>query len=116
MSTLFPSSVYADAPASETQLRRSVLDRLKSRGWMVHMLPQQRGHRAHTATGWPDVIAVKSGRMLAIELKSEKGGLSEAQVEWLEALGNVSGIETMVLRPSDFVGWARALDQEHRAA
>ena len=116
MGTLFPSSDLIRIPPSETELRHKVLSRLRSGGWLVHMLPQQRGQRAHTVTGWPDVVAVRSGRMLAIELKSEKGEPSEAQVEWLEALGEVTGIETMVLRPSDFVGWARALDREHRAA
>lgn len=116
MGTLFPSADLIRLPPSEGELRRSVLKKLRGDGWRVHMLPQQRGQRAHTATGWPDVIAVKDGRMLAIELKSEKGDPTDAQVEWLAALDEVPGIETMVLRPSDFVAWARALDQEHRAA
>ena len=111
MSTLFQSSVYADAPTSETELRRSVLDRLRRGGWRVHMLPQQRGHRTRTATGWPDVVAVKAGRMLAIELKTEDGDPTDAQDEWLAALAEVPGIETAVLRPSGFVAWAGALDR-----
>ena len=115
MGTLFPSADLIQVPPTEMQLRRSVLDRLRRDGWLVHMLPQQRGQRARTATGWPDVVAVKSGRMLVIELKAEAGTLSDAQVEWLQALDAVAGIETMVLKPSGFKEWERMLERGHWA-
>ncbi|MEJ7871739.1 MAG: VRR-NUC domain-containing protein, partial [Rubrobacteraceae bacterium] len=52
--------------------------------------------------GYPDICAVKGERLLYIELKTEKGKLSEPQRQWLDALAVVPGAEVYVLRPSDF--------------
>ena len=55
--------------------------------------------------GWPDlVIADRVGRrFLVLELKTEKGRLSEEQEVWLAALQDC-GVAAAVLRPSG-LGW-----------
>ena len=40
--------------------------------------------------GFPDYVAVKEGRLLIFELKSERGKLSEAQAEWQSELMGVA--------------------------
>ena len=49
--------------------------------------------------GFPDIFAVKSGRMLALELKSDIGKASPEQVEWLLAL-SLCGALTGIVTPS----------------
>jgi hypothetical protein len=67
---------------------------------------------ARTASGWrtpvsgngvgfPDVIAVKDGRVIAAELKTAKGRLGPGQREWLDALA-AAGVEVFVWTPSDW--------------
>jgi hypothetical protein len=55
----------------------------------------------HSAAGFPDCCLAKPGRLIFIELKSEKGKLSDKQREWLDVL-EAAGAETYVFRPSQF--------------
>ena len=48
--------------------------------------------------GFPDIVAVRPGRIVYIELKAMQGRLSDAQREWLAAL-NAGGGEVFVFRP-----------------
>ena len=58
--------------------------------------------------GFPDLILVRPPRLLAVELKAERGKLTPAQAEWLDLLA-VCGVETHVWRPSDHASMLRAL-------
>ena len=51
--------------------------------------------------GFPDLILVRGGRVVAVELKSELGRTTPEQEGWLAALAQ-AGIEACVWRPSDF--------------
>lgn len=51
-------------------------------------------------SGFPDLIAVKDGQVLALELKAETGRTTEEQKAWLLALAKVPGVRAGVLRPS----------------
>ena len=51
--------------------------------------------------GWPDILAVKGGRMIAAELKSAKGRLTMDQNLWLHDLQR-TGAEVFVWRPCDW--------------
>lgn len=51
--------------------------------------------------GWPDVIAVRDGQLLALELKSEAGRATPAQQEWVDSLNRVAGISAGIFRPRD---------------
>ena len=49
-----------------------------------------------SSPGYPDLTLAKSGRVIHVELKTERGRVSSAQREWLEALGGE------LWRPSDW--------------
>lgn len=51
--------------------------------------------------GWPDLVCVKKGRMLALELKTDKGKVRPQQAEWIEELGKVPGVVARIVRPAD---------------
>lgn len=52
-----------------------------------------------SAAGWPDEALVRD-RLILLELKTEKGRLSEHQRDWIRKLV-VAAVETYVARPSD---------------
>ena len=98
-------------PISEESFSSTVEDLLKTFGWRyVHSRP------ARTLSGWVtalsgdkgfvDFTAVRDGVCLFIELKSDKGRLSEGQREWMTELIKVaaisSGVQYRVFRPNDF--------------
>ena len=58
------------------------------------------------AAGLPDLLLVRGDRLVAAELKAERGRLRAGQREWLAALDRVAGVETYVWRPSD---WATVM-------
>jgi hypothetical protein len=77
-------------------------------GWLIHHdLPAQNS-RGRWAThiqgdaGFPDLILLHpvSGKLFAIELKSDKGKVSPLQKRWLMAFEH-AGIYSTVLKPSD---------------
>jgi hypothetical protein len=84
----------------EKDFQARVADLLHVYGWSVFSIPDSR--RA-TVSGWPDICAwnVKLGRIIWVELKREKGLLSEAQKQVLSDLG-LLGLENYVWRPSDW--------------
>jgi hypothetical protein len=51
--------------------------------------------------GFPDVVAIRAGRMVFIECKSERGIVNAEQHLWHQRLSAVAGVEVYVLRPSD---------------
>jgi Holliday junction resolvase len=59
--------------------------------------------------GFPDYIAVKGDRLLFIELKSERGRLSDDQRRWLRDLDATGKAEVYVWRPADLADAAKVL-------
>ncbi|WP_330186015.1 VRR-NUC domain-containing protein (plasmid) [Nocardia sp. NBC_01503] len=77
---------------SEADFQRRVMDTAQRCGWIiVHTRP------ARTARGWvtpyegdqglPDLILARRGRVLLVELKSDKGRATAAQLRWLQEAG-----------------------------
>jgi hypothetical protein len=100
------SDLRLSTSASEKDFQKAVTDALNALGWRwYHSRP------AHTSKGWrtalsgdagyPDITAVRRDRILFIELKAEKGRLSEEQGAWLADLG-AAGAEVFCWRPSDW--------------
>jgi len=52
--------------------------------------------------GYPDLCMVKGNRLIYAELKREGGKPTPEQVEWLEALSKVPGVECFLWKPSDY--------------
>ncbi len=86
---------------TETDIRRQVTDYLRIKGWFVFYVLQGLG----AYRGIPDLIAVKNGRVLFIELKSARGRQSDHQKKFqadLEAAGGeyilCRGVEDLLKR------------------
>ena len=89
-------------------------------GWLVyHQRPARTGRGWRTAiqgdAGFPDLVLARDqvtidpnyrGRLIVAELKTEQGKLTQAQLEWIQALGLTHSIETYVWRPSDLLSGA----------
>ena len=55
------------------------------------------------AAGFPDLVLARNGAVLFVELKTERGRVSKAQREWIEATGGE------VWRPTDWPHIERVL-------
>jgi hypothetical protein len=94
------------APVTERDFERAVLETLRLFGWrFTHFRPARtaRGWRTPLSgdAGFPDIVAVRDERVLFVELKAEKGRLSDEQGHWLAALG-FAGADVHCWRPSDW--------------
>ena len=89
---------------SEDDLLSAVLDLCKVRHWRtLHIRPLRTVHGWRTAVqgdgvGFPDIIAIRGSRMIAAELKSDKGKTTAEQDAWLEAF-RLYGAEAYTWRP-----------------
>lgn len=91
------------APAiSEAAWQSRVLDLARLCAWRAFHDHDSR----RNAAGLPDLLLVRADRLVAAELKAERGRLRRPQQEWLAALDRVPGIEAYVWRPSD---WATVM-------
>lgn len=81
-------------PESEKSFQSTVLRLASIYHWMSYHTWDSRRSQA----GFPDLIMVRDGRVLAVELKSDKGKVTPEQKVWLDALSR-AGIRCMVWRP-----------------
>lgn len=88
----------ADA-CTERELSDAIVDAARKLGWLVARWPTWRA--TGTYAGVPDLLLARGGRCLHIELKTEKGRLSEHQEAWRAALPEA---DYRLYRPSDWVG------------
>ncbi len=94
---------------SEQDWQTRVTDYAALKGWAwIHVRPARtvKGWRTPVSgplgAGWPDLILVRDGRLVAIELKSASGRLTGEQRTVLAALSRIPGVDTMVARPCDW--------------
>lgn len=94
---------------SEDDWQSRVTDYLTLRRWLwVHHRPARTVNGWRTPVsgplgkGWPDIVAVRHERLLAIELKSDTGQVKPEQQAVLDLLARVPGITTLVARPADW--------------
>jgi hypothetical protein len=91
------------AEQTERQFLRDVLTLARSLGWTAaHFRPARTEHGWRTpveadGAGFPDLVLVRD-RVVFLELKTERGKLSDQQKEWLRAL-DAAGAEAYVVRP-----------------
>ena len=86
---------------NERQFQKQVEHYLRLMGWLVfHPYLSIK-----SAPGYPDITAVRAGRVAFIELKTSDGRISANQALWGEALGAVGGtVEYHLIRGTD-EGW-----------
>lgn len=86
---------------SEAAFQKHVIDMAHAHGWWVYTNPDSR----RSAAGWPDLVLIREPECLFVELKKEKGRVSEAQQTILNKLA-LCNMETHIWYP-------RHLDQIH---
>ena len=82
----------------ECDFQAQVQDLARLCGWRTYHTYDSR----RSPEGYPDLCMVRSPRLVYAELKSERGKLTPAQLEWLAELREIAGVETYVFRPSDW--------------
>lgn len=104
---------YFDRRLTESEWQQRVIDLAHLLGWRVahfRAARTQTGWRTPVAAdgaGFPDLILVRD-RLIAAELKTQRGTVSWPQQQWLDAL-QAAGVETHVWRPSDWADVQRTL-------
>jgi hypothetical protein len=90
----------ADDADEVRQFMPQVIKLAKRHNWKVYHVYNSR----KTDPGWPDLVMLKNGRMLVVELKSAKGVTTPAQDEWLASFNAIhcADILVMVWRPADW--------------
>jgi hypothetical protein len=104
---------------TEEDLQCAVVELAHLCGWMVfHPRPARTERGWRTAlqgdAGYPDLTLVhrKQKRIACVELKSERGRVSEPQRRWLDALEEIEGVEVFTWRPSDWPKIERVLSRD----
>lgn len=92
------------------EIQDAIAQLARTKGYRVaHFSPGRVGPRdswitnwAYDSKGWPDLLMVGHGRIVAIEVKGTGDKLKPEQQEWLNALRD-AGVVTAVVTPADWV-------------
>ena len=85
---------------TESQLQKSVIELAELLGYLVYHVGNVKGQlRNTTSVGFPDLCMVhrRTGAVVFAELKSDKGVLTERQLEWAAALSKCGGVSDVRL-------------------
>jgi hypothetical protein len=88
---------YVTLPVSEKEWQQTIVDAARTLGFLCYHTFDSR----KSTPGYPDLTLLKHGRLIFVEVKTDKGVCSEAQQEWLTELSR-TGLEVYVWRPSDW--------------
>ena len=101
-SPIYPTIKEGDFLATVTELATLT-------GWLVYHTYDSRRSQA----GFPDLVLARADRLIFAELKTDKGRIRPAQIEWLDRLGAVAssqpGISVYLWRPKDWAGIEKIL-------
>ena len=103
-------STPQDFRISEKDYMQTIKDLARYSGWSVYHTYDSR----RSDPGFPDLVLVRPPRVVFAELKSQRGGLSTHQRDWMEHLTFCPGVENYVWRPSDWPDVVATLEREKR--
>jgi hypothetical protein len=114
---------------TEDQLLDSTIDLARVLGWLAHHCRPARTDKGWRTPvqgdpGFPDLIFVRDGWLIAAELKSQTGRVAAGQSLWVDRLDEVSlragrpsgGLLVVVWRPVDWYAGAIRQVLDHPAA
>ena len=90
---------------TERDFQSAIIDLAHLRGYRIHHCRPAVTPSGKWAThisgdpGFCDLVLAKPGRILFLEVKSDRGRVTPDQVAWLAALDTVSGVTARVVRP-----------------
>lgn len=83
---------------TEAQLLEAVRELARWHRWLTYHTYRS----TRSEPGWPDLVLAHpaSGRLMIVELKTDRGSLTRPQLDWLTAL-KACGVDVRVWRPRD---------------
>ncbi len=96
--TVKDSGAFLDSKMTEKEWLSQVLQLARANNWLCYHTRDAR----RSDPGFPDLVMVRDGRLIFAELKTEKGRMSKAQINWAWELRQVAGLHVQVWRPSDW--------------
>lgn len=72
---------------TEDELQDAIIQAAALLGWRVHHDRRSDLARTQGHVGFPDLVMAKDQRVLILELKDEKGRISQDQLAWMLAFG-----------------------------
>lgn len=81
---------------SEATLEAQLVELATLHGWLAYHTHDSR----RSVAGFPDWILIRNDQLLAVELKSSAGKVSEEQYRWLRAFASVRYVASMIIRPA----------------
>ncbi len=104
----YPAARRSEATQTTRGAEKAAQDE-KALMWQIQCVARLRGWREYhtyrstkSMAGYPDLTLVRPPRVLFLEVKREDGRVSPAQRDWLDALARCPGVESYVIRPSDW--------------
>lgn len=85
-------------PIREAEYMRQVIE-------YAHLMRWKTYHpwtSIHSAAGWPDLACLRNNVLAMLEIKSDRGKVTRAQQEWIDALGRVEIVQSHIVRPADW--------------
>jgi Holliday junction resolvase len=81
---------------SEAEFQAQVVELAKLWGWRAYHTFDSR----KSVAGFPDLILIRGERLLAVELKTDKGDTTPEQTDWLMAFGRVTDCTSFLWKPA----------------
>ena len=97
MPTLTPEERILRA-IKEDDLLTYVIENARWLRWKIHHIRNSKEGVVQGDVGFPDVIIGRSGRLIASELKTETGKLTDGQAAWMDVFLK-AGVEYYIWRP-----------------
>lgn len=82
---------------TEKDLDACVRDLARLGGWRIYHTFDSR----RSSAGFPDLVLLRPPRLVFVELKSDRGRVSDEQSAWLDDLEQC-GVEAYIWRPDDW--------------
>lgn len=96
----------ADSTLAEREWQKILIEGLVQARWTINHTRKARTAKGAwitptTSKGFPDLVAVRAGRLLAVEVKGPRTTLDAEQVAWLALFAELPAANAWVLRPQD---------------
>lgn len=101
-----PRNRQPSLQADEAAFQDKVVAFAKEAGWLVQHTYRGRvgkgAWRTPATVGFPDLVLLKRGRLVVLELKMPGNDASDAQNVWVATFQTVPGCEAYVVYPADW--------------
>lgn len=111
--------MHSASMTSEREFTSQVITLARLCGWRcVHFRPARTEKGWRTAgqgniVGWPDIFAVKDGKIIVMELKIGKAKPTHEQAAWLADFAG-AGVQAFVFTPADWPEIVKLLKGEDK--